>query len=121
MAELKTKPVKASVAAFLERIKDEERRQDCLTLQKMMKNATSAAPIMWGSAIVGFGDFHYKDNSGREGDWFVVGFSPRKQYLALYLMAGLHRTERCSKRLVSIRRGKAASTSRSSRTSIPRC
>jgi len=91
MAELKTKPVKASVASFLKRVKDEETRGDCLTLQKMMKNATRATPIMWGSAIVGFGDFHYKYDSGREGDWFVVGFSPRKQYLALYVMAGLHR------------------------------
>lgn len=91
MAELKTKPVKASPLKFLQKIEDEERRRDGETLLNMMKKATGAEPTMWGPAIVGFGDFHYKYDSGREGDWFMVGFSLRKQYLALYLMAGVHR------------------------------
>jgi hypothetical protein len=91
MAELKTRPAKASPLEFLESIENDERRRDGETLLKMMEKATGATPTMWGPAIVGFGDFHYKYDSGREGDWFMVGFSPRKQYLAIYLMAGIHR------------------------------
>jgi uncharacterized protein DUF1801 len=90
MAELKTKPTSDSVEKFLNTIKDPERREDCLTVLKLMKHATKAEPKMWGSAIVGFGDIHYVYESGREGDWFVMGFSPRKANLTLYLMSGLH-------------------------------
>lgn len=90
MAELKTKPRKASAKAFLDRIPDKERRRDCQFVSKLMKQATKAAPRMWGPAIVGFGDYHYKYASGQEGDWFQTGFSPRKQNLTIYLMPGLH-------------------------------
>lgn len=90
MAELKTKPRTASVAAFLGRIADKERRADCTTVAAMMEQFTKAKPRMWGTSIVGFGDWHYvSPTSGREGDWFVAGFSPRKQDLTLYLMGGL--------------------------------
>jgi hypothetical protein len=88
MAELKTKQTESSVEAFLAAISDETRRQDCLTISKMMKKATKAEPKMWGTSIVGFGNRHYKYASGREGDWFVIGFSPRKQDLTLYLAGG---------------------------------
>ena len=88
MAELKTKPTEASVKQFLNQIPDKERRDDCFAIAKMMEEATSAKPKMWGPSIVGFGSFHYKYDSGREGDWLLTGFSPRKNDLTLYLMMG---------------------------------
>ncbi len=91
MAELKTKVTKASVEKFLEGIKDERKRQDCYELLKIMKKATKAEPKMWGTSIIGFGDHHYVYASGREGDWFIAGFSPRAQNLTLYMMGGLDR------------------------------
>ncbi|MBI3425624.1 MAG: DUF1801 domain-containing protein [Acidobacteria bacterium] len=84
MAELKTKETGQSVEEFLNAIADETVRQDCFTLAKLMQKATKAKPKMWGPSIVGFGDYRYKYESGRENDWFYVGFSPRKQNLALY-------------------------------------
>jgi hypothetical protein len=88
MAELKTKPTKASVAEFIATV-DPARQADCKSLCKMMERATGAKAKMWGSAIVGFGDTHYKYASGREGDWFPLGFSPRKKDFTLYLMGGM--------------------------------
>jgi hypothetical protein len=88
MAELKTQPNDKSVEAYLNAISDEARRKDCFTLLEMMQQATGAPPVMWGDAIVGFGNYHYSYASGREGDWFQVGFSPRKQNLTLYLISG---------------------------------
>ena len=88
MAELKTKVTKASVEKFLEGIKDEKKRADCFQLLKIMKKATKAEPKMWGTSIVGFGDYRYVYASGREGDWFLTGFSPRVQNLTLYMMGG---------------------------------
>ena len=106
MSELKTKPGTASVKAFLAGIADDTRRQDAQTVSTLMKQATKAEPRMWGTAIVGFGDFHYKYASGREGDWFVAGFSPRKQYLVLYLVAGIDRYKPLLARLGKHSRGK---------------
>ena len=88
MAELKTKENDQSVEVFLAGIEDAQKQQDCRTLVAIMQEATGAAPRMWGDAIVGFGHYHYKYASGREGDWFLTGFSPRKQNLTLYIMAG---------------------------------
>jgi hypothetical protein len=87
MAELKTKATQASVDGFLSK-QPEARRSDCDALVKMMKKATKAEPKLWGSAIVGFGSTTLKYPSGRELDWFPVGFSPRKQELALYGLLG---------------------------------
>ena len=86
--ELKTKVNKASVEGFLNTVKDEEVRKDCFEILKMMKQVTKEEPKMWGTSIVGFGSYHYKGASGREGDWMLTGFSPRKQNLTLYLMGG---------------------------------
>ena len=91
MAELKTKATTASVSDFLAAIEDDERREDCLAVVKIMKKATGAEPKMWGPSIVGFGDFRYKYESGRELDWFLTGFSPRKRELTLYIMPGFDR------------------------------
>ena len=88
MAELKTKVNNASVCKFLKRIKDEGARADCFQILAIMQKATKAEPKMWGTSIVGFGSYHFKYASGREGDWFVTGFSPRKQNLTLYIMGG---------------------------------
>ena len=88
MAKLKTAPTKVSVRAFLKGVNDDRRRQDCETLVRMMKRITRADPVMWGPSIVGFGTYHFKYASGREGDWFLTGFSPRKQALTIYVMAG---------------------------------
>lgn len=91
MAELKTKPTQASVKEFLNQIPDTERREDCFTIAKMMEEITGDKPKMWGPSIIGFGTFHYKYASGREGDWLVTGFSPRKKDLTLYLMMGFEK------------------------------
>ena len=88
MTELKTKVNKASVDKFLKSIQDERVRDDCYKILEIMKKATKAEPKMWGTSIVGFGSYHYKYASGREGDWMLTGFSPRKQNLTLYIMPG---------------------------------
>lgn len=99
MAELKTKPDDdASVEEFLAGVV-EERRADCAELIEIMGRATGAEPRMWGPSIVGFGSYHYKYDSGREGDWFLTGFSPRKQALTLYIMAGFERYDDLMRRL----------------------
>jgi hypothetical protein len=84
MAELKTKENNASVEKFLHAVKDEEKRRDCFEILKMMKQATKAEPKMWGSSIIGFGTYRLKYPSGRELDWMMIGFSPRKQNITLY-------------------------------------
>ena len=89
MAENKTKPTTKSVPDFLNSIEDPARKNDCKTLSALMEKITGSKPKMWGDSIVGFGDYHYKYASGREGDWFLVGFSPRKQNLTLYIMGYL--------------------------------
>ena len=88
MAELKTKATKADVDQFLQGITDEKKRGDCYQILEIMKKATKAEPKMWGTSIIGFGDYHYKYATGRENDWFITGFSPRKQNLTLYMMGG---------------------------------
>jgi hypothetical protein len=88
MAELKTKPTEGDVEAFLQTV-PEPAQSDCRELVGLMSAATGAEPVMWGASIVGFGSVHYRYASGREGDWFQVGFSPRKRSLTLYLMNGV--------------------------------
>jgi len=88
VAGLKTKATKASVDGFLNAITDDDRRSDCEELVAMMSKATKAKPVMWGPAIVGFGDYQYFGKGGNPTKWFEAGFSPRKQALTLYLMGG---------------------------------
>jgi hypothetical protein len=107
MAELKTKATTASVSDFLAAIEDDERRQDCLTVAKIMKKATGAEPRLWGASIVGFGDHHYKYESGRELDWFLTGFSPRKRDLTLYIMPGFTRYDDLMAKLGKHKTGKS--------------
>jgi hypothetical protein len=107
MAEPKTKKTKASVAEFLNAIEDPQKRKDSKTIVKMMKEATGIKPAMWGAGMVGFGNYHYKYASGREGDWFLTGFAPRKQDLTLYIMDGFKSYKPLMKRLGKYKTGKA--------------
>ena len=84
MAEPKTQKNDGEVDQFLAGVADEQRRTDCLNVLELMRNVTGEPAAMWGKAIVGFGSFHYRGKTS-EGDWFPVGFSPRKQNLVLYL------------------------------------
>lgn len=88
MAEQKTKPTEVSVQNFLDKVPDEKVRDDCHELIKIMKKITGEPPKMWGPSIVGFGEYHYKYDSGHEGYSCLTGFSPRKQNLSLYVMPG---------------------------------
>ena len=93
MAENKTKPTGSSVTAFLNKVRDQQVRDDCFAILAMMQKVSHCEPVMWGSAIVGFGTYHYVYDSGREGDSVVIGFSPRKQNISIYLMGGLKNVE----------------------------
>lgn len=106
MADLKTVPTKFSVDKFLKGITDEKKRADCYELVKIMESATKSRAKMWGSSIVGFGDLHYAYESGREGDWFIAGFSPRKQNLTLYSMGGFNQFGDLIKQLGKHSKGK---------------
>jgi hypothetical protein len=106
MAEPKTKPTEASVESFLNGVADEQRRADAFRVLEMMKEVTGQPPRMWGPTMVGFGDYHYVYASGHEGDTFLTGFSPRKDALAVYFMAGLQ--ERFAAELPKLGKAKAS-------------
>lgn len=93
MSQNKTQKTGASVEEFLESVANPRRRQDGLAVLAMMREITGLEPEMWGPSIIGFGDYHYRYESGREGDFFLTGFSPRKQNLTLYIMGGLEGRE----------------------------
>ncbi len=107
MAELKTKLNDGDVQGFLNAVTDERQRRDSFALVDLMRKITGDEPKMWGSSIVGFGSYHYKYASGREGDWFVTGFSPRKQNMTLYIMAGFSRYGELLKKLGKHKIGKS--------------
>ena len=107
MAELKTKLNDASVNKFLNSVTDKQKRENCFTLLELMKKITKTEPKMWGPSIVGFGTYHYKYESGREGDICLIGFSPRKQNLTLYIMSGFSKYAELMKKLGKHKTGKA--------------
>lgn len=107
MAEPKTQPTDESVEDFLNAIPDEQKRADAFAVLKLMKQVTRAEPQMWGSSIVGFGRYRLKYASGREGDWPLAAFSPRKQNLTLYIMAGFEGYADLLKKLGKFKTGKA--------------
>lgn len=86
MAENKTQPTDASVDEFINTVENPKKREDAVALKKMMEEMTGEKAVMWGPSIVGFGEYHYKYESGREGNFLIAGFSPRKASLSLYLM-----------------------------------
>jgi len=107
MAELKTKKNKSSVKDFLDQVENQKRSEDAFVVLELMKKITGAEPNMWGPSIIGFGHYHYKYASGRENDWFLTGFSPRKQSLTLYIMNGFSRYDEILGRLGKYKTGKS--------------
>lgn len=107
MAEPKTKETAESVSAFLDKVADKGRREDCLAVADIMRDVTKEEPRMWGSSIVGFGRYRYKYESGREGEWMITGFSPRKGDLTLYIMGGFDLFPDVMKRLGKYKTGKS--------------
>ena len=107
MAEPKTKLTSASVESFLNAIKDEDKRKDCWAIAGIMETATKAKPRMWGSAIVGFGSYPLKYADGRESDWPITSFSPRKANITLYIMAGFEGYDELLAQLGKHDRGKS--------------
>ena len=106
MAELKTRKNSASVTVFLKK-SELPKRQDCEIILGIMAEATGEKPVMWGSSIIGFGSYHYKYASGREGDWLLIGLSPRKQNISIYIMDGLSNYEKLLARLGKHKIGKS--------------
>jgi hypothetical protein len=107
MSEAKTQPTRASVPKFIQSQADPVRRQDCQDLVAMMRAATGAEPVMWGEAIVGFGRYRYRYASGHEGEWPIIGFSPRKNDLTVYLMPGFDQQQALLTMLGKHRTGKS--------------
>ena len=107
MAELKTKKNDASVEDFLNAVENPKRREDAFVVLQLMKKITQAEPNMWGPSIIGFGKYRYKYASGREGDWFLSGFSPRKQSLTLYIMSGFRHYDEILSRMGKYKTGKS--------------
>lgn len=107
MAENKTKPGKASVTAFIDAIEDKQKRGDVKKVAAMMREATGSRARMWGTSIIGYGSYHYKYDSGREGDFLITGLSPRKQALTVYVMPGFSRFEALMSKLGKYKTGKS--------------
>ncbi|MEL6274826.1 MAG: DUF1801 domain-containing protein [Bacteroidota bacterium] len=105
--ENKIKETKASVANFLAGVENDEKRNDCYTIARIMEEITGEVPKMWGPSIIGFGSFKYVYKSGREGEWMLTGFSPRKQALTLYIMSGLEKEESLLANLGKYKTGKS--------------
>lgn len=105
--ENKTQPTEVSVSDFLASIDDEQKRADSQVVAQLMEAATGEPPKMWGPAIVGYGTYHYVYASGREGDWMLTGFSPRKTALTVYLMAGVERQTELLAKLGKYKTGKS--------------
>ena len=107
MAELKTKKNEASVDDFINSVENEKKRADSFAIINLMQEVTGEEPAMWGDSIVGFGSYTYKYASGRTGDWMMVGFSPRKQNLTLYIMPGFEQYDKLLNRLGKHKLGKS--------------
>ncbi|HEY2726463.1 MAG TPA: DUF1801 domain-containing protein [Parafilimonas sp.] len=106
MAELKTKKTEDSVNNFLNTIEDETKRRDCIAIIEMMNQVISLPPKMWGTSIIGFGSYHYKYESGHEGDMCLIGFSPRKQNIAMYGLGVADRNKELLEKLGKHKTGK---------------
>ena len=107
MVENKTQPTRQGVTTFINAIEDKQKRADCKKVAAMMRAATGSRAKIWGANIVGFGRYHYKYASGREGDFMITGFSPRAQSLAIYIMPGFTEFEPLMKKLGKFKTGKS--------------
>lgn len=106
-AKLKTAANDGDVMAFLATVEDQQKKKDCMEILDLMGEITGEMPVMWGGSIVGFGSYHYKYESGREGDMLMTGFSPRKQNLTLYIMPGFDRYTELMEKLGKHKTGKS--------------
>jgi hypothetical protein len=106
-AENKTKPTQQSVQAFLNTVTDEQKRNDCFALVELLEGVTGEPAVMWGDSIVGFGQYHYRYASGREGDSLLTGFSPRKDNLTIYITAGFEQYDALMQKLGKHKIGKS--------------
>ncbi|MCG8578923.1 MAG: DUF1801 domain-containing protein [Bacteroidales bacterium] len=106
MAENKTQPTKADARSFLNKVEHKQRREDSFVILDLMERLSGHQPVMWGESIIGFGTYTYKYDSGRSGDWFIVGFSPRKQSISLYLMYGFDKVQHLLDKLGKHKKGK---------------
>ena len=107
MASNKTHPTRLKVSEFIAGIEDKRKRADCRELMKLMREITGNRATMWGPSIVGFGKYHYKYASGREGDFFLTGFSPRKQALSIYIISGFKAHAGLMEKLGKFKTGKS--------------
>ncbi len=107
MAETKTKPTAVSVKDFISTVPDEQKRKDSLVLIDMMSKITKEEPKMWGPSIIGFGSYHYKYESGHEGDMCITGFSPRKAAISVYILMGFNKSPELMKKLGKYKMGKS--------------
>ncbi len=107
MARPKTRPTESSVTEFLNGIGDKQKRADCKVIAQMMREATGKRPKMWGASMVGYGSYRYRYASGRDGEWFECGFSPRAQNITVYIMPGFRASEPLLKKLGKHKTGKS--------------
>lgn len=107
MAQPKTKPTEQDVVKYLESIEDPQRRSDSLAMDRIMREISGELPQMWVPSLVGYGRYHYRYDSGREGDWMATGFSPRKNALTLYIMSGFSNYDALMENLGKYKTGKS--------------
>lgn len=107
MAELKTKPTENDVVEILNTVENETKRADSFKVLDIMRDVTGHDPVMWGDSIIGFGTYRYKYASGRKAEWFLTGFSPRKQSLTLYIMSGFSEYDQLLEKLGKHSTGKS--------------
>jgi len=107
MAELKTRPTKASVADFINGIEDGQKKTDARKIAAMMRKATGKRAKMWGTQIVGFGSYSYANSAGKDFEWMLTGFSPRKQALSVYIMSGFSEYAALLKKIGKYKTGKS--------------
>ncbi len=107
MSENKTQPTDQSVKTFIDSLEDQQKIVDSYSLLDLMKEVTGCEPKMWGPSIIGFDQYHYKYESGREGDFLKVGFSPRKRELSIYIMSGFKKHDELMQKLGKYRTGKS--------------
>ena len=107
MAELKTQPNQGSVVDYLNSVENEVKRADSFKILELMQEVSGEEPLMWGDSIIGFGKYRYKYASGRQAEWFLTGFAPRKQNLTLYIMSGFENYEQLLGQLGKYKTGKS--------------
>ncbi len=107
MSDLKTQPNQIDVVEFIDNVTDEQKREDARHLLTIMSDITQQQPVMWGTSLIGFGHYKYQYTSGRKGEWFRVGFSPRKQNITLYIMNGFSQYQHLLEQLGKHKTGKS--------------